>query len=251
MDYDGANQHPVTTLGSISLSPHISPDGSRLAFSSFTGSGWEIRMFSFDLNRIVSFPRFGGTNLTPSWSPDGARLAFSSSRGGSSEIYVSNQSGGDLHRVTSSRGHDVSPTWNRKTGADIAFVSGRTGLPQIYTMGADGTNVQRLTDQGYAVSPAWSPNGQFLVFSWMRHYGPGAPGSEDIYIMDVASKQFVQLTHDGGRNDFPSWAPDNRHIVFQSNRSGSLQIWTMLADGSNQKQITTSGNNSEPDWSWK
>jgi TolB protein len=130
-------------------------------------------------------------------------------------------------------------------------VSGRTGLPQIYTMGVDGTNVQQMTDQGYAVSPAWSPNGQFLVFSWMRHYGPGAPGAQDIYIMDVASKQWVQLTHDGGRNDFPSWAPDGRHIVFQSNRSGSLQIWTMLADGTNQKQVTTSGANSEPDWSWK
>jgi TolB protein len=85
----------------------------------------------------------------------------------------------------------------------------------------------------------------------MRHYGPGAPGAQDIYFMDVVSKQWVQLTHDGGRNDFPSWAPDGRHIVFQSNRSGSLQIWEMLADGSNQKQVTTSGNNSEPDWSWK
>ncbi|HEV2699097.1 MAG TPA: Tol-Pal system beta propeller repeat protein TolB [Terriglobales bacterium] len=251
MDYDGANQHPVTTLGSISLSPHISPDGSRLAFSSFTGSGWEIRMFSFDLNRIVSFPRYGSTNLTPAWAPDGSRLAFSSSRAGSSEIYVVDQSGGNLHRVTSSKGHDVSPAWNRKTGSEIAFVSGRTGLPQIYMMGADGTNVQQMTDQGYAVSPAWSPNGQFLVFSWMRHYGPGAPGAQDIYIMDIATKQWVQLTHDGGRNDFPAWAPDGRHIVFQSNRSGSLQIWTMLADGTNQKQITTSGASSEPDWSWK
>jgi len=85
----------------------------------------------------------------------------------------------------------------------------------------------------------------------MRHYGAGAPGSEDIYIMDIASKQWVQLSHDGGRNDFPSWAPDGRHIVFQSNRSGSLQIWTMLATGTNQKQITASGANSEPDWSWK
>src|SRR5579864_179506 len=251
MDYDGANQHPVTTLGTISLSPHISPDGSRLAFSSFSGSGWEIRMFSFDLNRLVSFPRYGGTNLSPSWSPDGTRLAFSSSRSGDPEIYTVDQSGGNLHRLTNARGPDVSPVWNRKTGSEIAWVSGRTGLPRIYTMGADGTNVQQLTGEGYAVSPAWSPNGQLLVFSWMRHYGPGAPGSEDIYIMDVSSKQWVQLTHDGGRNDFPSWSPDNRHIVFQSNRSGSLQVWTMLADGSNQKQITTSGSNSEPDWSWK
>ena len=91
-------------------------------------------------------------------------------------------------------------------------MSGRSGLQQIYTMGSDGTNVQQFTDQGYAVSPSWSPNGQFLVFSWIRHYGPGAPGAQDIYIMDVASKQWVQLTHDGGRNDFPSWAPDGRHI---------------------------------------
>jgi TolB protein len=251
MDYDGANQHPITTLGSIALSPHVSPDGSRLAFSAFSGSGWEIRMFSFDLNRLVAFPRHGGTNLSPSWAPDGSRLAFSSSRSGDPEIYVIDQSGGNLHRVTNSRGPDVSPVWNRKTGSEIAWVSGRSGLPQIYTMGADGTNVQQMTDQGYGVSPAWSPNGQFLVFSWMRHYGPGAPGAQDLYIMDVANKQWVQLTHDGGRNDFPSWSPDGRHIVFQSNRSGSLQIWTMLADGTQQKQLTTSGNNSEPDWSWK
>jgi len=251
MDYDGANQHPITTLGSISLSPHVSPDGSRLAFSSFTGSGWEIRMFSFDLNRLVSFPRFAGTNLSPAWSPEGGKLAFSSSRSGDPEIYVIDQSGGNLHRITTSKGPDVSPVWNRKTGSQIAWVSGRTGLPQIYVMGSDGTNVQQVTDTGYAVSPAWSPNGQLLAFSWMRHYGPGAPGSEDIYIMDIVSKQWVQLTHDGGRNDFPSWSPDGRHLVFQSNRSGSLQIWSMLANGTNQKQLTTSSSNSEPDWSWK
>ena len=251
MDYDGYDQHPITTLGTIALSPHVSPDGSRLAFSSFTGAGWEIRMFSFDLNRLVSFPRFAGTNLSPAWAPDGSKLAFSSSRSGDPEIYIVDQSGGNVHRITNSRGPDVSPVWNRKTASQIAWVSGRTGLPQIYIMGSDGTNVQQMTDQGYAVSPSWSPNGQFLVFSWMRHYGPGAPGSQDIYIMDVVSKQWVQLTHDGGRNDFPSWSPDGRHVVFQSNRSGSLQIWSMLADGSNQKQLTNSGSNSEPDWSWK
>src|SRR5271156_4624728 len=179
MDYDGSNQHQVTHQGSISLSPRISPDGSRLAFSSLTKSGWDILMFSLDLNRVVSFPRFGGTNLAPAWSPDGTRLAFSSSRTGDPEIYVVDQSGAGLKRLTSSRLPDVSPVWNPKTGAQIAWVSGRTDLPQIYTMEADGTNVQRLTDQGYAVSPAWSPNGQFLLFAWIRHYGPGAPGASD------------------------------------------------------------------------
>lgn len=251
MDYDGANQRQVTHLGSISLSPRISPDGSRLAFSSLVKGSWDILMYSLDLNRLVSFPRFGGTNLSPAWSSDGTKLAFSSSRSGDSEIYATDSSGGNLKRLTATKGPDVSPVWNRKTGSQIAWVSGRTGLPQIYTMEADGTNDQRMTDEGYAVSPSWSPNGQFLVFSWFRHYGPGAPGAQDIYIMDIASKQWVQLTHDGGRNDFPCWSPDGRHIIFQSSRSGGEQIWTMLADGSNQKQLTFTGSNSQPNWSWK
>jgi TolB protein len=251
MDYDGANQRQVTNSGTISLSPRISPDNSRLAFSAMGKNGWEIMMYSLDLGRMVAFPRFGGTNLSPAWNPDATRLAFSSSRAGYPEIYLVDPTGGDLKRLTNDKGPDVSPTWNRKTGSQIAFVSGRTGLPQIYTMEADGTNLVRMTDQGYAVSPTWSPNGQFLAFSWMRKYGPGEPGSNDLYLMDIASKQWVQLTHDSNRNDFPSWSPDGRHLVFQSNRTGTEQIWSMLADGTKVQQLTFTGRNSQPNWSWK
>jgi TolB protein len=118
-------------------------------------------------------------------------------------------------------------------------------------MEADGTNQQRITDQGYAVSPAWAPNGQFVSLAWIRKYGPGEPGSRDIYLMDIASKQWVQLTHDGGANDSPSWSPDGRHIVFQSSRSGKEEIWMMLADGTKTRQLTFTGRNTQPNWSWK
>ncbi len=150
-------------------------------------------------------------------------------------------------RLTAFKGPDVSPCFNPKTGAQIAWVSGRSGLPQIDLMESDGTNPQQVTEGGYAVSPSWSPNGQFLAYSWMRHYGPGAPGGQDIYLMDVASKQWVQLTHGAGRNDFPSWSPDGRHIVFE--RSG--EIWSMLADGTQARQLTRTGRNYQPNWSWK
>jgi TolB protein len=118
-------------------------------------------------------------------------------------------------------------------------------------MDADGSNAQRMTDQGYAVSPSWSPNGQFLAFAWRRNYGPGAPGGWDIYVMDIASKQFIQLTHDAGNNDFPTWSPDGRHITFQRGGNGREEIWTMLADGSKAHALTNTGGNSQPSWGAK
>ncbi|MGH9508316.1 MAG: Tol-Pal system beta propeller repeat protein TolB [Terriglobales bacterium] len=249
MDYDGYGQRAVTRLGSIALSPKASPDGGRVAFTSYARGGADLAVYSIELGRMVAFPRYAGTNSSPSWSPDGSKLAFSSSMRGDPEIFVADSSGASPKRITAFKGPDTSPVWNPKTGTQIAFVSGRSGLPQIYTMDADGTNLQRLTDGGYAVSPAWSPNGQFLAFSWIRNYGPGEPGGQDIYIMDLSSKQWVQLTHSGGRNDFPSWSADGRHLVYQSTRGGATHIWTMLADGSQPRQLTTSGSNTQPTWS--
>jgi len=250
MDYDGQGQARLTRDGSIALSPAISPDGARVAYVSFTSGNADLAMYSLELGRRVSFPRLGGANTAPAWTPDGKLLFSSSSRGGDPEIFLAESSGGSPRRLTAYRGPDGQPSINRKSGAQIAWVSGRTGLPQIYIMDADGANVQRVTEQGYAVSPAWSPNGQLLAFAWRRNYGPGAPGGQDIYIMDVTTRQWVQLTHEGV-NDFPSWSPDGRHIVFQSHRGGSEQIWTMLADGTRQRPLTRSGSNTQPSWSWK
>ncbi len=252
MDYDGQGAHALTHLGTISLSPRVSPDNSRIAFASLGRAGWSLRMFSLDLGRMVAFNSPAGTTPSPAWTSDGSKLAFSSNKSGDPEIYTSDASGGVLHRVTAFRGPDVSPVWNPKTNSQIAWVSGRTGLPQIYIMDSDGANVMRMTDGGYATSPSWSPNGQFLAFAWDRKYGPGAPGGQDIYVMDIASHRWIQLTHDAGRNDFPSWSPDGRHIVFQRETpGGGTEIWTMLADGTQQHALTHGGNSSMPNWSWK
>jgi TolB protein len=251
MDYDGQGQHQVTHLGTISLSPRVSPDNDRIAFASLGKQGWAIRMYSLVLGRIISFPSMVGNTLSPAWSSNGAKIAFSASRNGDPEIFTADANGGNVKQVTTFRGPDVSPTWNPKTNSQIAWCSGRTGLPQIYIMDSDGTSVQRLTDGGYATSPSWSPSGQFLAFAWNRKYGPGAPGGQDIYIMDIASKRWTQLTHDEGRQDFPSWSPDGRHIVFQREKGGGSEIWTMLSDGTEQHRLTQSSGNSMPNWSWK
>jgi TolB protein len=253
MDYDGANQHPITHLGTISLSPRVSPDNSRVAFSSLGKDGFQIRMFSLVLGRMVTFQGVGGTNLSPAWAPNGKDIAYSSSRSGDPEIWISDANGSLARRITSFRGPDVSPTFNPRTGSQIAWISGRTGLPQLYIMETDGSAVQRMTDGGYATSVSWSPNGQFLAFAWDRKYGPGAPGGQDIYIMEIATKKWIQLTHDGGRCDFPSWSPDGRHIVYANSPDGKAdhtKIMTMLADGTQKRALTDPGGDM-PNWSWK
>ncbi len=246
MDYDGANQHQVTHLGTISISPRVSPDNTRLAFASLGKYGFQIKMYSLLLGRLVNFPAADGTNVSPAWSPDGKQIAYSSSRTGDPEIWVTDENGSLARRLTSFRGPDASPVFNPRTGAQIAWISGHSGLPQLYIMESDGSGVQRMTDGGYASSPSWSPNGQFLAFAWNRKYGPGAPGGTDIYVMEVSTRKWIQLTHDSGQCDFPSWSPDGRHIVFANGR----KIWTMLADGT-QKHALTGPGADMPNWSWK
>ena len=254
MDYDGANQHPLTNLRTISLMPRWSPDASRIAFTCYEPLNGvvnaQICMYSMDAGKVVSFPRFRGTNSAPAWSPDGTQIMFSSSMQGTPELYVTDSSGGKPKRLTlSGVGGATSPTWNPKTGQSVVFVSDRGGLPKLYMMNADGSNtsILDLPDKGYVIDPAWSPNGQILAFSWRR-----PDGNYDIYVMEPTSLQIINLTPNAGaRNERPSWAPDGRHIVFESTRNGPRQIWTMLADGSQAHQLTTDGHNESPNWSPK
>jgi TolB protein len=253
MDYDGANQHPLTTLRTISLMPRWSPDASRIAFTCYQPYNGvvnaQICMYSADAGKVISFPRFRGTNSAAAWSPDGTQLIFSSSMAGNPELYVTDTSGGKPKRLTFSNGGSTSPAWNPKTGQSVVFVSDRGGIPKLYMMNSDGTNVNLLDlpDKGYVIDPAWSPNGQLLAFSWRR-----PDGNYDIYVMEPASQKILNLTPDSGsRNERPSWAPDGRHIVFESTRTGPRQIWTMLADGSQPHELTTEGHNESPNWSPK
>jgi TolB protein len=250
MDYDGENQQQATSLHSIALTPRWSPDTTRIAFTCYAPFGGvvsaQICIHSMETGKPMAFPRWRGTNSSPAWSPDGTQLAFMSSQNGDPEIYVCDSDGSHLQRLTFAAGVSTSPVWNPKTGKQIVFVSDRAGDPVLYLANSDGTNVQRLDmpDMGYVVDPSWSPNGQLLAFSWRR-----PSGNFDIYVMDIVSRQLVELTRDEGRNERPSWAPDGRHLVFESTRTGKREIWSMLADGSRPRQLTYEGLNESPSWS--
>lgn len=248
MDFDGSNQRRLTHFNSITTMPSISPDGRRLAFTTYAKGQPQIMMYSTETGRFIPFRNSAApTNAQASFTPDGRYVLYASSVSGYMQIYISELDGSNPRRLTTTRAIEAEPKVNPKTGADIAFVSGRGGLQQIYRMNMDGADVERLTNgEGEASNPAWHPEGRHLAFAWTRGY---APGNWNLFLMDVASRETVQLTHGQGRNENPAWAPDGRHLAFCSNRTGSYQIFTMLADGTSVRQLTTEGNNWMPVWS--
>src|ERR1700677_774799 len=247
MDPDGSNQKQISHFNSISIMPTVSPDGTKIAFTSFARGNPAIFILSTDSGRRLPFyNQVASMNATPDFTPDGKQILYSSTASGWAQIYAANIDGSNLRRISSTRALEVEPKVNPKTGADMAFVSGRSGPQQIYRMNMDGTDVQRLSNgEGEASNPAWHPNGQVLAFAWTRGF---ATGNFNIFLMDVATRKFHQLTYGAGRNENPTWAPDGRRMGFSSTRSGSEQIWTMLADGTQLKQLTMTGRNETPVW---
>ena len=250
VNWDGTDQKPLTRLRSLSIQPAISPDGEKLAFTTYAKGRPRIMMISPETGRELPFlNQEASMNATPSWTPDAQRIFYASTASGTSQIYSAGYDGRGFTRISRREAIEVEPKVNPKNPDVLLFVAG-PGNQQIYRMSALGTQVQRITNgEGEASNPSWHPDGQHFAFSWTRGY---TRGDFNIFLADAGNPlDFVQLTHSEGRNENPSWAPDGRHLVFASNRTGVSQIYTMLADGSQVKQLTTQGKNRSPVWGVK
>ncbi len=246
MTYDGKNLKQHTNYRNITITPAVSPDGSKLAFTTFVEGTPSIYVHSLETGRRLSFyNQAASLNTTPDFTADN-KLIYASSITGRSQIYEADLDGGNLRRISYSRSLDIDPAVNPQTGAQIAFTSGRSGLPQVYVMDRDGANVRKLSlGGGDAAQASWDPQGANVSFAWTRGF---EPGNYNIFLINVATENLVQLTHGAGRNEHPTWAPSGTHIVFDSDRLGSTQIYTMRADGTQVHQLTTKGRNLSPVW---
>jgi TolB protein len=249
MDWDGTNQKPLTRLNSLSTMPSVSPDGSRVAFTTWARGTPRLMMIDSMSGRALPFyNQEASMNANAGFTPDGKQIYYASTAGGMAQIFTADVNGQGFRRVSHRDAVEAEPKVNPKNPNLLLFAGG-PGHEQIYQMNADGVGVARVTNgEGEASNPAWNQDGQHFAFAWTSGI---AKGDFNIFVMDFGSRQYVQLTHGEGKNENPSWAPDGRHLVFASTRSGRSQIYTMLADGRQIKQLTTQGENKAPVWGVK
>ena len=243
MDSDGANHRFITNGQSTALTPRFSPNYKSILYLSYVDGNPRIYVYDIDAGRQRLISQSTNPTFAPRWSPDGQTILYSMAVSGNTDVYkISATGNGTPLKLTSSPGIDVGGSFS-PDGRQIVFESDRSGSQQIYVMNADGSNQRRISfGSGRYATPEWSPRADLIAYTRIA-------GDFRIGTMRPDGSGERLLT-DSWQDEAPTWAPNGRVIQFfrTAKGSGKTSIWQVDLTGSNERQLPTPVDGSDPAW---
>jgi Tol biopolymer transport system component/DNA-binding winged helix-turn-helix (wHTH) protein len=236
----------TATSGLRGMCAHLdwSPDGKWLAFAEPQTNGFNLRIALLSLDdlsvRGLTSPVEQKYDCEPAFSQDGSSVAFErGSVGGlSKDLFVIPISGGEPRRLTFDNSWGGSPAWTQD-GAEIVFSSNRGGPLNLWRVSANGGRPRPVAGvSALAYRPSISKKGSSLAYEH-ANFNTG------IWRISLKDKTHSSghstplITARGMVNMRPSFSPDGKKIVFESDRLGFSDIWYCDRDGSNCAQLTS------------
>jgi len=250
MNADGTVQTRLTQNNYEDIAPDISPDGSNIVFSSNRDGNFEIYKITISDLSTVRLTYNSADDAYPYWSSDGTKIIFSSKRDGNNfEIYIMDSNGEYQTRITHTA---VNEEWAHLSNDTTKIIYSIGDFPNydIWIMDSNGNNQHELLAlPNIQAFPKWSRDDQKIAFN--NAIFQNGIFSGNIYIMNNDGTDTLKLTQSplGVVSEGPYWSPVGDKIVFQSNRSGNFQIYTMDANGGNESRLTNQpGNDYYPSW---
>src|SRR5438034_72765 len=138
-------------------------------------------------------------------------------------------------------------TWTTSNTAVATVVSTHTGTDSTAALVkgvGSGTATIAATAEGQSGSAAINVVPPTLAFTTNRD------GNDEIYVVDAAGTDVLNLSHNAANDDWPSWSPDGSKIAFHSDRDGNFEVYVMNADGTGVLNLTHNpANDAFPAWS--
>tara|TARA_R110002072_G_scaffold23949_1_gene81824 strand:+ start:5123 stop:6037 length:915 start_codon:yes stop_codon:yes gene_type:complete len=206
---DGTDLKRLTNHPSSDVLPELSPNGKTIVFISDRDSlSKNIYLMNKDGSNIKPLIQNKSYEESPCWSPSGKEIIFTrqlrdssdTSHAANGEIFIINLDGNNVRRLTNKFGYDSGAKFS-PNGKQIAFYgSNENNEWDLYIMDYDGANLYNLTNDSIeCYSPDWSLDGEWLV------YTAGSKGNYNIWKINIATKERLQLTNTNGRNESPVW----------------------------------------------